>query len=160
MTTEHECGICFVARRMVRIRPCGHEYCRACLRRAFTIRPRCPTCRADVHGVSELLIDEQVHKVRISTAEHGVVVCVKRGVMTCQADSDGAAWQQGVLRVPTPLLAINGVPCAINAKLVRALLDTASKEAPVELSLEPLPPPTTLFFCCLPKPPPWNDARP
>lgn len=159
LPTKHECGICFIARRMVRIRPCGHEYCRACLRRAFTINPRCPTCRADVHGVSELLIDEQVHKVRISTMDHGIVVSVKRGVMTCKAESDGAAWQQGVLRTPTPLFAINGVPCATNAKLVNTLLAGASEEAPIDLYVEQLPPPLTLF-CCLPKPPSRNDARP
>jgi hypothetical protein len=158
--TKHECGICFAEQRMVRIRPCGHEYCRECLRRAFVINPRCPTCRADVRGVSELLIDERVQKVRVSTAEHGIVVSAKRGVLICKAESDGAAWTQGVLRTPAPLLAINGVPCATNAKLASALLESASEEAPIELCLEYLPPPPTTLFCCLPKPAPRDDARP
>ena len=134
---EEECPICFAAvgGDVAVLRPCGHAFCSACVRRALRRQPTCPLCRrAPIALEDEVATTRRVDQLLICALgerhPHGGITVGDAhagGVRVIRVDPRDAAYAGG-LRRSDILREINGVPCVTHQQVVKQW-DEASRAA-------------------------------
>ena len=138
MSTEEECSICFRENVvLVSLLPCGHRFCRECVRRAACgTGMRCAMCRGTIVGVYPA---EEQQNARVLRVGHGRYAGItvkddpRGGVQVVRLVPGDEA--EAVLRIGDVLASVNGLP-AIHHRDVIRLIDAATiANVPVQVTL-------------------------